>query len=343
MEDRMLLKQVKKIIAAVVILWAAHIPFLVASEDSIEAVLEDYESPQKLFMNVPNAQEEKNNTQSQSDKTAKVNATKADSVQKAKIHPQDVTTPIMPQWIYSTAIIETNFSDGSFKKGLGTLLKNGFYLTSSEVVYNGKIMPKAIYVKMQDDMTASLICVSKLQLKAVDLDAGLALLKVSQSVDDYCQLRPQTYYQDRIFKRYGIDIFVSHRNITPYVEVNYPYFDEMFVFVPQSMKIGKVATYYDFDKQKEQGYGFEISADSYEEHTYGRAFYDDKGVFLGMMSRAGVGYVPVFIERDVVQDFLCNAQENEIINDDSVKKSCQVLGKNRKRFFTDMKGMANFY
>lgn len=342
MEDLMLLKQTKKIIAGVMVLWIAYIPFLIASEDSVEAVLEDYESPQKLFMNIPNAQEVEN-TQSQSNEAAKVNSSKTDSVQKTKMRPRDIATPVVPQWIYSTAIIETNFSDGSFKKGLGTLLQNGFYLTSSEVVYNGKIMPKAIYVKMQDDMTANLICVSKLQVKSVDLDAGLALLKVSQSVDDFCQLRPQTYYQDRIFKRYGIDVFASHRDIAPYTKVNYPYFDKMFVFVPQSMKIGRVATYYDFDKQKEQGYGFEISTDSYEEYTYGRAFYDDKGGFLGMMSRAGVGYVPVFIERDVVQDFLCNAQENGIIDDNNIKKSCQVLGENRKRFFTDMKGMANFY
>ena len=59
-----------------------------------------------------------------------------------KMRPQDIKLPLLPQWIYSTGIVETSFTDGSFKRGLGTLLKNGLYLTSSEIIYNGKIMQK---------------------------------------------------------------------------------------------------------------------------------------------------------------------------------------------------------
>ncbi len=90
-------------------------------------------------------------------------------------------------------------------------------------------------------------------------------------------------------------------------------------------------------KKKERAYGFELEHESYEEFTYGRAFYDEKGVFLGIMSRTVVGYVPVFVSRNVIQDFLCDVQDKGIINENFVQKSCQKLGSKRQRFFT------NFY
>ncbi|MCX2717270.1 hypothetical protein OQH61_05920 [Helicobacter sp. MIT 21-1697] len=307
------------------IVCVGYVSALNASEDSVKEVMEGYESPQKLFMNLDKTQNDDNKKKSK-------------SVQK--IRPQDMKLPLLPQWIYSTGIVETSFTDGSFKRGLGTLLKNGLYLTSSEIIYNGKIMPKKIYVKMQDDISTNMMCVSQLSIKALDLDLGLALLKVSQPVDGYCQVRTKSYYHDRIYKRFGVDIFASYRAITPHTKAYYPYLDNMYVFTPQSLMLEKLATYYDFDKRKKRIYGFEIERDAYEEFTYGRAFYDEKGIFLGIMSRVGIGYLPVFVNRNVIQNFICDVQDKEMIDDSFVNRSCQKL--NRQHFFADRADSISF-
>lgn len=308
---------------------------LYGSEDSLKEVMEGYESPQKLFI----PQEKEHNA------THSINhSSQAKSPSSKGISPRDMKLPKLPDWIYSTAIIESSFNDGSFKKGLGTLLKNGFYITSSEVIYNGTITPTKIYAKMQDDFNANMMCVAQLSIKAIDLDSGLALLKVAKYVDSYCQMRPiKSYYQDRIYKHFGVNVFASSVGIKPQTEAYYPYLDDEFVFIQQSLKLTKFATYYDFDRRVEQVYGFEMGRDSYEEFTYGRAFYDKNGVFLGIMSRAGVGYLPVFINRNVIQDFLCDVQDKEIINEEFVRNACKKLGSKRERFFTDMKGRTSFY
>lgn len=314
-----------------------------ASEDSVEDVLKGYESPQKLFMQ--NIQDSKNKPSLTEGINKKSTDSKQTAFSKTKgLHGlKSTSTKPPPQWIYSTAILEINFSDGSYKRGLGTLLENGYYLTSSEIIYNGKVVPKRVYAKMQDDLNAQIICVTALNVKVVDLDAGLALLEPSFAVDGYCQKQEISYYQDRIYKRFGIDVFASSKKISTKVKANYPYLDAQFIFVPQSTRFEKVATYYNFDKRKEQVYGFEIKDDSYEEFTYGKAFYDDNGVFLGIMSRSGTSYLPVFIHRDVVQDFLCFARDNKVVEDRYIEQKCRLLGNARKRFFTDMKGRANFY
>lgn len=321
------------------------LPILQGSEDSVEAVMEGYVSPQKLFADIP-SQKDNNAKAIESANSAK-SATKptkaAIKPPDSTISPKDMKLPTMPKWIYSTAIIETLFTNGSFKKGLGTLLKNGLYITSSEVVYNGKVMPNKIYVKMLDDFSSSMICVAELGIKAVDLDAGLALLRVVNYTDSFCGLKPKTYYQDRIYKRFGIDVFAANTKIKADTKAFYPYLNNNFAFEPKDLKLSKFATYYDFDRKREQVYGFEMNRDDYEEFTYGRAFYDKKGVFLGILSRAGVGYLPVFINRSVIQDFLCLVQDSEIINDSHMRQSCQKLGKKRERFFVDMSDRTTFY
>lgn len=314
-----------------------YINMLNASEDSVEAVLEGYESPQELFTNLESG------TDSIVSQTTSHQPTQLEEKEQRKIHPKDMKLSSQPNWIYSTAIIETSFYDGSFRKGLGTLLHNGFYLTSAEILYNGRIAPKKIYAKMQDDLNANMMCVASLNIKALDLDSGLALLKVSHYVDSYCEKRDKSYYQDRIYKRFGIDVFASNALVTAHTEAFYPYLSDAYVFHTQSVKLEKVATYYDFSRKQEREYGFEMERDSYEEFTYGKAFYDNKGIFLGIMSKIADTYLPVFINRNVIQDFLCDVQEKGIINDSTIGKACSKLGTKRIRFFVDENATMSFY
>lgn len=324
------------------IVCVGHFGLLYGSEDALDDMIEDHESQKNPPQHSSN---ETSDSKKLTDSTqVPLKDKQVDSQADLQIGSlRDMKPPQLPAWIYSTAIVEASFDDGSFKKGLGTLLKNGLYITSSEVVYNGRITPTKIYAKMQDDFNANMMCVAQLSVRAVDLDSGLALLKVAKSVDSYCQVREKSYYQDRIYKHFGIDVFASHASIKPHTEAYYPYLDNEYIFTQHSLKLDKFASYYDFESRAEQVYGFEIGRDTYEEFTYGRAFYDKNGVFLGIMSRAGVGYLPVFINRNVIQDFLCDMQDREVINEDFVQQACVKLGSKRARYFTDMKGRTSFY
>lgn len=310
---------------------------LIASEDSVESVLEGYESPQKLFESPKVSVAQSNTQQILQDSQDSASPIESENPEIPPFKTQALrsrqsTSP--PSWIYSTAMVETLFNDGSLKRGFGTLLKNGFYLTSSEVIYNGRATPARIHVKMQDDLTSSLMCVSQLSLKALDLDSGLALLKVSKSLDTFCQVRSETYYQDRIYKRFGVDIFASSQLVSPQTLTYYPHLDKMYVLVPQSIEFGRLASHRAHLKNEPIS-GFNIKENFYEDFVYGRAFYDGNGVFLGIASRAGAGYLPMFINRFVIQDFLCDVQEKGIIDDPSLRRSCMALGKRRSRFFND--------
>ena len=86
-----------------------------------------------------------------------------------------------------------------------------------------------------------------------------------------------------------------------------------------------------------------MERDSYEEFTYGKAFYDNKGIFLGIMSKIADTYLPVFINRNVIQDFLCDVQEKGIINDSTIGRACSKLGTKRIRFFVDENATMSFY
>lgn len=125
---------------------------LIASEDSIDEVLEDYESPQVIFENP----QTKDISLSLQQKPQEIyNSQENQSQQNQSMQIKQSLSP--PRWIYSTAMVETFFNDGSLRRGFGTLLQNGFYLTSSEVIYNGRATPVKIYAKMQDDLTSNLL------------------------------------------------------------------------------------------------------------------------------------------------------------------------------------------
>ena len=95
----------------VAVVYMVDSALLYGSEDSLKEVMEGYESPQKLFM----PQDAKH-----SDKDSHSNTLSAShNPQSQGISPRDMKLPKLPDWIYSTAIIESSFNDGSFKRVWG--------------------------------------------------------------------------------------------------------------------------------------------------------------------------------------------------------------------------------
>lgn len=247
--------------------------------------------------------------------------------------PQQYILPdSVPEWIYAAAIIEVHFSDGSMRRGFASMLKNGLYITSSEIVHTASLIPRAIYAKMQDSSAPVIICTARLNLKAVDTHSGLALLENIASTDDYCNIVQKSYYHDRIQKHHVIDVFNNAPSATPKQEVFFPYVDKYYYFVPEAMQVGEVEEYYDADSKQRIKYGYQLTRDSYPHFAYGKGFFDTKGRFLGLISLTRHSYLPVFVKKEVVQDFLCSLDEHKVLQDSDITKKCATLRK-RERFF----------
>ncbi|MGL2844073.1 hypothetical protein ACQKBC_06735, partial [Helicobacter pylori] len=136
--------------------------------------------------------------------------------------------PTLPAWIYSVALLKVYFSDGTYKEGYATLLKNGRYIASSETLYSNGLYPKMILAKMQDSSARELICIASLRLEAMDRDQGLSLLKTADFRDDYCHKREESYYHARIYAKYA-QIFHSNpytNQKTPNSDLYYPALNE---------------------------------------------------------------------------------------------------------------------
>lgn len=247
--------------------------------------------------------------------------------------PQQYILPEpLPDWIYATAIIEVHFNDGSMRRGFANMLKNGLYITSSEVVYSASLIPRRVYVKMQDSSAPEIICVAKLHLMAVDTQSGLALLENIASTDDYCNVVQKSYYHDRIQKRVTIDVFNKTPSINPNQNVLFPYVDKYYSFVPKTMQVGEVEAYYDQASAAYVKYGYQLKRDWYSSFAYGKGIFDTKGNFLGLISLTHHSYLPVLVKKEVVQDFLCSLNEKKVLQDGDIAKSCAALHK-RQRFF----------
>ncbi|MGI0405727.1 hypothetical protein ACRE1U_00185 [Helicobacter himalayensis] len=255
----------------------------------------------------------------------------------------------LPKWIYATAIIEVYFSDGSQRMGFGTMLENGLFITSAQIVYDEKLIPKTIYTKMQDSSARVLICTNKLNVKAVDTQNNLALLESIASTDDYCHTRAKSYYHDRIEKRYFIDIFTNptlakkssfdtmnaqkttpntsaQKNSTKDSMIFYAFVEDYYSFVPKALEDG------DFTKAKNGVQGSQVAISDmqdsqnllavYDDFAYGRAFFSSDGVFLGILSAKDKNNQPIFAKRELIQEFLCSLHHHGVLKDNALNFKC---------------------
>lgn len=259
----------------------------------------------------------------------------------------------LPKWIYATAIIEVYFSDGSQRVGFGTMLENGLFITSAQIVYDKELIPKTIYTKMQDSSARVLICTNKLNVKAVDIKNNLALLESIEATDDYCHVRAKSYYHDRIEKRYFVDIFanptlakkssfntMSAQKSTPKTTSNksalennakdstifYAFVESYYSFVPKALEDG------DFTKAKSGVQGAEVAISDmqdsqnllavYDDFAYGRAFFSKDGVFLGILSAKDKNNQPIFAKRELIQEFLCSLHYHGVLQDNALNFKC---------------------
>lgn len=220
-----------------------------------------------------------------------------------------------PVWVHSIGLLTVYFDDGTLKQGFGALLREGHFITTADLVQNGKDFPKNIYVKMQDDSAKPLICVAKLEISALDTQKGLALLKTISYTDEYCNVRDESFYHKRIFNLYYLDIFAHRVPMNIAYDISKPEMNEkmlfplikgQYTFSSNSINKQKHLFYYDKKLKRNLFYAYGIARNF--DVKMGNPFFDEKGNLVGIYTRTAYYNEPVIVHENIIKSFLCNLQ-----------------------------------
>lgn len=107
-------------------------------------------------------------------------------------------------WILGVIKLDINFSNGAFGSTFGFFLDEDTIITSSEITSLG--FPIDINVKIKDDDTDLIICIAKARLLASDANKSLAMLKLINYTDDYCNYSHKKIYHQELIKSQMIQI-----------------------------------------------------------------------------------------------------------------------------------------
>lgn len=220
-----------------------------------------------------------------------------------------------PVWVHSIGLLTVYFDDGTLKQGFGALLREGHFITTADLVQNGKDFPKNIYVKMQDDSAKPIICVAKLEISALDTQKGLALLKTISYTDEYCNVRDESFYHKRIFDLYYLDIFAHRVPMNIAYDISKPEMNEkmlfplikgQYTFSANSINKQKHLFYYDKKLKRNLFYAYGIARNF--DVKMGNPFFDEKGNLVGIYTRTAYYNEPVIVHENIIKSFLCNLQ-----------------------------------
>ncbi|ANV97547.1 hypothetical protein BBW65_01415 [Helicobacter enhydrae] len=234
--------------------------------------------------------------------------------------PKDTTRQIQEEyvqnqsWLYGTSVITTIFLDGSIKRSYGILLRDGIFLTSANMVYSEEIYARASYAMMQDDSSIPFVCVAQLSIKALDLQRGLAILETSAYTDTYCNPRPKSYYHDRLYSKYWIDVFDNV--LTPQGVVYSPTISELNSFmskrtIVENEDLNKLTM---LETNDFKGY----------KYSYGKGFYTRDGKLIGILA-SDLNGGPKFVQADDIAHFMCELQDKKILQKDYLTPLCANL------------------
>ncbi|WP_051420619.1 hypothetical protein [Helicobacter pametensis] len=215
------------------------------------------------------------------------------------------------KWIYGTAVITTTFLDGSIKRSYGVLLRDGMFVTSANMVYDRNVYARVSYAMMQDDSSIPFICVASLSIKALDLQKGLAILETSAFTDIYCNQRKKSYYHDRIYSQYWVNVFDEVQQK-----------QQAIVYAPYITKLNSFATeQYILQESLDQLAQKENHDFEGYKYAYGKGFYTHDGRLLGIIG-ASSDSKPKFIPSRDIADFLCELKERKILKNSYLQVLC---------------------
>lgn len=203
-------------------------------------------------------------------------------------------------WIHAIGAITVYFDDGNLNYGFGVLLKDGKFLTSSEILRNYGKYPKKIEVKMQDDSAKPLICIANLQIEKLDNVKGLALLKTQNFTNDYCQERPESFYHKRIYDLFYLNI-QANGSLNEGDKIFYPDLSKRYSFeILENNIVSKIS----FDEMEQKEIVYSINSTKIQKMILGRPFFNENNEFVGMLTVSDHYPKPVVLDREVIINFL---------------------------------------
>ncbi len=211
-------------------------------------------------------------------------------------------------WIRSVGLAMVSFDDGSFRSGFGILLPDNIFLTSAELGHNAASYPKNILLKMRDKSAGNLICIAQLQLKALDKVQGLALFKVANYTDDYCNIRSQSHYHQKILVHNTYDITKAKPSKTN------DFYTVTTTFNNPNISVLKIK-----DTQKT----ISLPLQENQKVVFGRPFFSKNGDLLGITTMPHNAIRPIIIGHKEIKGFLCELDKNGFEVSDFVTKICR--------------------
>lgn len=119
-------------------------------------------------------------------------------------NPEKYTIINKKDWILGVVKLDINFNNGAFGSIFGFFIDEDTIITSSDITNLG--FPLDINIKMKDDDVDLIICIAKARLLANDTNKSLAMLKITNYTDDYCNYSDKKLYHQEIIKSQKIQI-----------------------------------------------------------------------------------------------------------------------------------------
>ena len=113
-------------------------------------------------------------------------------------NPKEYTIINKEDWILGVVKLDINFNNGEFGSTFGFFLDEDTIITSSAITSLG--FPLDINVKIKDDNADLIICIAKARLLASDTNRSLAMLKIKNYTDDYCNYSNEKIYHQELIR-----------------------------------------------------------------------------------------------------------------------------------------------
>lgn len=241
----------------------------------------------KNIANKKDAEQEKGSTQAQ-DRRHEVHASTIES------------DDLKDNFTHSVALLTLFFHNGVIKTGYAVLIKNGYMITTANLITEPNSYVKTIRASMQNEDNQVITCVAKLRPKA--LDNKLALLEPENYTDKFCNIRPKSFFHQRIIVKYA-------KSLDPTTTVNKLILKDYELLSPL------IHDNYTMGYQKTN-----ISKIQHQKIQSSLPIFSKKGEFIGFINNENnQNYV---LSSDYINDFICNVTNRKLISISDLNRKC---------------------
>lgn len=128
-------------------------------------------------------------------------------------NPKEYMVINKEDWLLGVIKIDANFANGAFDSTFGIFIDDDTILTSHAITYAG--FPNDINIKIKDESVDLIICIAKAKLVFSDKQSSLAILKITNYTDDYCNFSHKKHYHKILIDNQQIPLFHTNNTMKP--------------------------------------------------------------------------------------------------------------------------------